>query len=135
MVEIQQLRFAVKLPELLRFRLVLPEVTIEKPIIVLEKNAEGQVNWQIGRKRDAAPDDRTAFPVIGRLAINDGQLIYRDVPAKRFRSEEHTSELQSLMRLSYAVFCLNKTNHKRPSPKTITVKTPAQLHTHNRYTH
>src|SRR3546814_7450352 len=29
------------------------------------------------------------------------------------RSEEHTSELQSLMRISYAVFCLNKnTNHK-----------------------
>src|SRR3546814_6556589 len=28
------------------------------------------------------------------------------------RSEEHTSELQSLMRISYAVFCLNKnTNH------------------------
>src|SRR3546814_2719029 len=26
------------------------------------------------------------------------------------RSEEHTSELQSLMRSSYAVFCLNKTN-------------------------
>src|SRR3546814_4402227 len=28
----------------------------------------------------------------------------------RLRSEEHTSELQSLMRISYAVFCLNKTN-------------------------
>src|SRR3546814_8137759 len=27
----------------------------------------------------------------------------------RSRSEEHTSELQSLMRISYAVFCLNKT--------------------------
>src|SRR3546814_3947037 len=27
------------------------------------------------------------------------------------RSEEHTSELQSLMRLSYAVFCLKKENH------------------------
>src|SRR3546814_6735885 len=27
---------------------------------------------------------------------------------KRLRSEEHTSELQSLMRISYAVFCLNK---------------------------
>src|SRR3546814_5342655 len=27
------------------------------------------------------------------------------------RSEEHTSELQSLMRISYAVFCLTKTNH------------------------
>src|SRR3546814_6180556 len=29
-----------------------------------------------------------------------------------FRSEEHTSELQSLMRLSYAVFCLKKKNKK-----------------------
>src|SRR3546814_9666383 len=29
------------------------------------------------------------------------------------RSEEHTSELQSLMRISYAVFCLKKTNTKK----------------------
>src|SRR3546814_9069089 len=29
-------------------------------------------------------------------------------PAQRERSEEHTSELQSLMRISYAVFCLKK---------------------------
>src|SRR3546814_5664024 len=28
------------------------------------------------------------------------------------RSEEHTSELQSLMRISYAVFCLKKKTHK-----------------------
>src|SRR3546814_1658500 len=31
----------------------------------------------------------------------------------RWRSEEHTSELQSLMRISYAVFCLKKKNKKR----------------------
>src|SRR3546814_4338280 len=31
-------------------------------------------------------------------------------PTAPFRSEEHTSELQSLMRLSYAGFCLKKTN-------------------------
>src|SRR3546814_1013412 len=29
------------------------------------------------------------------------------------RSEEHTSELQSLMRISYAVFCLKKKKHKK----------------------
>src|SRR3546814_10833409 len=29
------------------------------------------------------------------------------------RSEEHTSELQSLMRISYAVFCLQKKTHKK----------------------
>src|SRR3546814_9205194 len=32
--------------------------------------------------------------------------------AKRLRSEEHTSELQSLMRISYAVFCLKKKKKK-----------------------
>src|SRR3546814_1407028 len=31
------------------------------------------------------------------------------------RSEEHTSELQSLMRISYAVFCLQKKKKKRPT--------------------
>src|SRR3546814_2712605 len=31
------------------------------------------------------------------------------------RSEEHTSELQSLMRISYAVFCLKKKKHNKPS--------------------
>src|SRR3546814_6343554 len=31
-------------------------------------------------------------------------------PRHRLRSDEHTSELQSLMRISYAVFCLNKQN-------------------------
>src|SRR3546814_4752459 len=31
---------------------------------------------------------------------------------ERGRSEEHTSELQSLMRISYAVFCLKKKNNK-----------------------
>src|SRR3546814_4164356 len=32
--------------------------------------------------------------------------------ARRTRSEEHTSELQSLMRISYAVFCLKKKNQR-----------------------
>src|SRR3546814_3607334 len=32
----------------------------------------------------------------------------------KFRSEEHTSELQSLMRISYAVFCLKKKNDTTP---------------------
>src|SRR3546814_10680810 len=34
-------------------------------------------------------------------------------PARSRRSEEHTSELQSLMRTSYAVFCLQKKTHQQ----------------------
>src|SRR3546814_9272782 len=37
-----------------------------------------------------------------------------------FRSEEHTSELQSLMRISYAVFCLKKKKHTNITNRTTT---------------
>src|SRR3546814_985442 len=36
-----------------------------------------------------------------------------DTPITECRSEEHTSELQSLMRISYAVFCLKKKRKKK----------------------
>src|SRR3546814_2644509 len=37
-------------------------------------------------------------------------------PSNGYRSEEHTSELQSPMRISYAVFCLKKKTQIDPSP-------------------
>src|SRR3546814_1568489 len=40
-----------------------------------------------------------------------------DPAVRGLRSEEHTSELQSLMRISYAVFCLQKKNRKRQNTK------------------
>src|SRR3546814_3448361 len=40
------------------------------------------------------------------------------LPRARDRSEEHTSELQSLMRISYAVFCLKKKTNKRHTERT-----------------
>src|SRR3546814_10337364 len=38
--------------------------------------------------------------------------------APKARSEEHTSELQSLMRISYAVFCLKKKNKQKKTTST-----------------
>src|SRR3546814_4563511 len=43
----------------------------------------------------------------GRLLVLEADAGV-DLAADHFRSEEHTSELQSLMRISYAVFCLKK---------------------------
>src|SRR3546814_5287493 len=42
------------------------------------------------------------------------------------RSEEHTSELQSLMRISYAVFCLKKKNNKLKNQKRQTIQKKLQ---------
>src|SRR3546814_4703113 len=49
---------------------------------------------------------------------------FRDIRALAARSEEHTSELQSLMRISYAVFCLKKKTN-------ITKSTINRSHTNN----
>src|SRR3546814_9094694 len=52
---------------------------------------------------------RDAVPPEGQLPIEDTVIDAFGVqPQFAPRSEEHTSELQSLMRISYAVFCLKK---------------------------
>src|SRR3546814_8204705 len=50
-------------------------------------------------------------------------------PADYGRSEEHTSELQSLMRISYAVFCLKKKQHKHTLNQNTTNITSNYHHT------
>src|SRR3546814_4703985 len=47
----------------------------------------------------------------GRARAGDGAALVEEVGIEVGRSEEHTSELQSLMRISYAVFCLKKKNN------------------------
>src|SRR3546814_6786371 len=71
-------------------------------------------------RREAAPDRGAALRAGGRglrsrlrpVAGDEGPARLRVKAGRRRRSEEHTSELQSLMRISYAVFCLNKKTSK-----------------------
>src|SRR3546814_4390854 len=55
--------------------------------------------------------ERTSTNMTGRLAWEAGTGHVNAYAAVAERSEEHTSELQSLMRISYAVFCLKKNKH------------------------
>src|SRR3546814_2770791 len=45
------------------------------------------------------------------------RIVFFVAPTMFVRSEEHTSELQSLMRISYAVFCLKKNNYRKNKHK------------------
>src|SRR3546814_3828229 len=85
-------------------------------------------------------EDKAFQQRIGCQAIRAMQAAFRHLPrcieARQVRppvqrSEEHTSELQSLMRISYAVFCLNK---KKPytynRTNTRTTKNTIPSHTH-----
>src|SRR3546814_9287570 len=50
------------------------------------------------------------FPGPYREEMSVEAIVRMMTPPTELRSEEHTSELQSLMRISYAVFCLKKKN-------------------------
>src|SRR3546814_8600417 len=83
------------------------------------------------RKRETVQDRWTGLDRALSMASRDGVVDLHRVPGDlgrrrhralllgRLRSEEHTSELQSLMRISYAVFCLTKktkTQHTNKTP-------------------
>src|SRR3546814_6880368 len=65
------------------------------------------------------------FSVEEAIAIKGETIL--DVGSNEARSEEHTSELQSLMRISYAVFCLKK-NRIKTTPKTTNTKATQTSH-------
>src|SRR3546814_10881802 len=73
----------------------------------------GQIGYDLssllsGLKLNAGIRRTTDKPSLCSTATPAGQPLRTEADCKR--SEEHTSELQSLMRISYAVFCLKKKN-------------------------
>src|SRR3546814_9537775 len=91
------------------------------PYTTLFRSAERQVDAGACRHRHQMDDavGRTADRhgqrhgiVEGRRAQDIGRLEVVPDHLDNTRSEEHTSELQSLMRISYAVFCLKKKHNK-----------------------
>src|SRR3546814_7510412 len=76
------------------------------------------------------PDARWGEAVHAVLVLNPGASLDK----KKFqgwcrerRSEEQTSELQSLMRISYAVFCLKKTTHYLITNSHLLIQTILQI--------
>src|SRR3546814_5623997 len=89
-------------------------VELEKPATYAEicaemkYQAEGPMKGIIGYTEDKVV--ATDFRGDPRTSIFDAEA---GIALDSTRSEEHTSELQSLMRISYAVLCLKKKNNKK----------------------
>src|SRR3546814_1408314 len=71
----------------------------------LEHGLFVDTEFSAGKQPDVCPDTKAAVAHLATLKV--------DGPEIQARSEEHTSELPSLMRISYAVFCLKKKNNIR----------------------
>src|SRR3546814_4677733 len=82
---------------------------------IFDRVVEGALRRRLRRHRDRQPFLRQlahqideALPLFSK-AVGDRHAHVVEEQLRRVRrSEEHTSELQSLMRISYAVFCLKK---------------------------
>src|SRR3546814_8769556 len=70
---------------------------------MFERTGRGEL---LDRRAALGPGDGPARAIFGRCDVE--ARILRLAVEHDMRSEEHTSELQSLMRISYAVFCLKK---------------------------
>src|SRR3546814_2644217 len=84
----------------------------ERPVAI---DITAQLAEQLQARGIANADD-VAREISARLSPIYGEEDLRDAfrsgwHERKARSEEHTSELQSLMRISYAVFCLKKKNN------------------------
>src|SRR3546814_2998413 len=102
---------------------VIVELPAPRAILVAADAMDGQVArlrlGQIGVLAHHARERIFERRVAARGA-SGGLALVVDPFAEAFRSEEHTSELQSLMRLSYAVFWLKKKNNQTEEMETIT---------------
>jgi uncharacterized protein involved in outer membrane biogenesis len=91
---------AIKLSELFKLRLVMTELKLDHPQLTLEKNEQGQANWDFTQNpqeavlKKAAPQSRHSFPIIRRLEVRDGLLTYRD-PKKEIDTSLHVSTAQA----------------------------------------
>jgi uncharacterized protein involved in outer membrane biogenesis len=77
MLTVERLEFSIRLQDLLKGDVVLPEIRLTKPRLLLEKNAKGKGNW-VFETGEEAETERTEIPKIGKLTLEDSKLVYRD---------------------------------------------------------
>jgi uncharacterized protein involved in outer membrane biogenesis len=77
MMTLDRLQFSIRLLDLLKGDVVLPEIHLSKLDALLEKSAKGKGNWAFKTdKKDET--DRTEIPKIDNLTLEDSKLVYRD---------------------------------------------------------
>src|SRR3546814_3663140 len=88
-----------------------------------EEIADDSVRGSVPGAHAERPGNRRAIGGPAGQPTADEAMRVRGVEQ---RSEEHTSELQSLMRISYAVFCLKKKKNITTTPHDMTIRTRAK---------
>src|SRR3546814_9734961 len=111
-------------PRSTRTDTLFPDTTLFRSIgRYLEAKAKGRTSEAIkrlvGLQAKTARVERDGKTIEVPLSDVRAGDVVQVRPGEKVRSEEHTSELQSLMRISYAVFCLKKKKETRYKHDTV----------------
>lgn len=79
MLTVKHVVVEVDLRELLAGRVVLPMVAVRGPDVLIERDEEGRLNWQIGDEEEPPAD----LPAIGQVTIEDARVRYRGPEVER----------------------------------------------------
>ena len=79
MIVVRQATASIRLPQLLRGRVLLPVVDLQQPRIVLIRDLEGRANWRFS---DTPARKAASLPPIRRFTLTQGQLRYDDARAR-----------------------------------------------------
>jgi uncharacterized protein involved in outer membrane biogenesis len=74
---IDRVQVAIDLTQLLHGRIDLPEIVVDKPVLTLMRNADGEANWA-NANASKGPPDRSTMPLIGVFKLDQGKLTFRD---------------------------------------------------------
>src|SRR3546814_5788428 len=104
-------------PISIRTDTLFPYTTLFRSVEVKDIRPPADISNAMARQMKAEREKRAnileaegmrASEILRAEGEKQGQILQAGPARSRVRSEEHTSELQSLMRISYAVFCLKK---------------------------
>src|SRR3546814_7382952 len=87
------------------------DVAADNARIGIAKDIDGDTGRNVEHQRQVIMAGGPLHPHLQILGNLEDHVLGEILPGQPCRSEEHTSELQSLMRISYAVFCLKKKTH------------------------
>ena len=84
MVQIDRAKVSIEILPLFRGRVVLPEIELTKPQVVLERDVDGEANWNFGAQPDqnAQSTGPAQMPEIRSLWIERGKITFRDPEAR-----------------------------------------------------
>ncbi|MDE2163111.1 MAG: AsmA family protein [Alphaproteobacteria bacterium] len=106
MASIGDIRLAIHFLPLLTGHVVVDQIVLDRPVIALEVNAEGQPNWALGNGKTKSEGSSVTLPLdtqFSGIKITDGQISYTNIKTLTYRAVDHVNATIGITQLDQPV--------------------------------